>query len=115
MRVRVLAMFLLLIVCRSVHAADVTWDPSWGCDAESSGSECDALVGEDNGDGGGGKYAYCIARKSQGQQCQDVVTIYTDPDTLCATGCRVCASVNFSASCSCDGRTLTLTGSCTYW
>src|SRR5256885_291335 len=54
--------------------------------------------------GGGGNYSYCVARSSQGQKCQDVVT-FTIPDSVCATGCEMCASVKFSASCSCDNAT----------
>ena len=93
----------------------VSWDPSSGCDAEYSGSQCESLVGDEGPMDGGGKYAYCIAKRSQGQQCRDVVTLYTGPGTLCATGCRVCASVQFSASCNCDDNTLELTGTCSYW
>ena len=66
------------------------------------------------GSGGGGNYSYCAARQSQGEQCQDVVTV-TIPDSICGTGCEMCASVKFSASCSCDPNTKKTTGTCTYW
>ena len=59
-------------------------------------------------------YSYCVARKSAGQECQDVVTIYR-VGTPCATGCRTCAGVTHSASCQCDSSTLEVSGTCTYW
>ena len=43
--------------------------------------------------------------------CQEVTT-YTDPNTICATGCRICVSVSHSAACSCDPNTLKTTGKC---
>jgi hypothetical protein len=63
---------------------------------------------------GGGNYSYCLARGSLGQKCRDVVTFYKQ-GTICELGCRKCASVQFSASCSCNPENLTLTGTCTYW
>jgi hypothetical protein len=60
-------------------------------------------------------YSLCVARRSQGQQCKDVVTFYTAAGTLCANGCNSCASVNFSASCQCDSETLRVSGTCSYW
>ena len=62
----------------------------------------------------GGYYTYCIASSSAGQQCRDVVTIYKS-GTLCATGCRTCGGVQYSASCACKADTMKLTGKCTYW
>jgi hypothetical protein len=64
---------------------------------------------------GGGTYTYCLARKANGQQCQDVVTFRTAPGTMCQTGCNLCASVNYSASCQCKDDTLVKSGTCTYW
>jgi hypothetical protein len=65
--------------------------------------------------GGGGNYAYCVARSAYNQECQDIVTFTTDPGTLCAEGCKLCGGVKHSASCNCDPRDKTLTGTCTYW
>lgn len=114
MRRTLIMLFATLCLAGLVHAKETQWDPSWGCDAEYSGAECDALVEGDGGNQGGGSYAFCVARKSKGQMCQDVVTI-TIPDSICATGCRMCASVEYSGSCSCKSDTLKLEGSCTYW
>ncbi len=63
----------------------------------------------------GGNYTYCVARSSQGQLCQDIVTFYSEPGTLCANGCNSCAGVKYSASCNCDAETHKTTGKCTYW
>lgn len=70
----------------------------------------DPTTGEDEG----GNYTYCIASSSTGQLCRDVVTFYKT-GTLCATGCKICAGVEYSASCACKPETLKLTGKCTYW
>lgn len=64
--------------------------------------------------GGTTAYSYCLARSSQGQKCQDVVEVVI-PNSICATGCNMCASVNHSASCECNSASLKLTGNCTYW
>lgn len=61
-----------------------------------------------------GNYSYCVARSSQQQMCQAVVT-FIRPGTVCATGCDECASVKFSAACDCDNATKKTTGKCTYW
>jgi hypothetical protein len=63
---------------------------------------------------GTGTYAYCVARASRGQKCRDVVTVYI-PNSACANGCNMCASVRFSAACECEDSSLKTTGSCTYW
>lgn len=75
------------------------WEDCWTQSGEQSGS---------------GNYTYCLAKSTEGQQCQDVVTFYVE-GTICASGCNRCASVKHSAGCSCDSRTLQVKGSCTYW
>lgn len=72
---------------------------------------------DDTGSGGdpsGTGYSYCVAKKSAGEECQSVVTVYI-PNSACANGCKMCAGVTHSASCQCDAETLKVSGSCTYW
>lgn len=94
-------------------AANFTQDPGGGS-TENCGDIDPTAPCYVNG-GSGGPYSYCLAKRSLGQKCRDVVTVYTNPGTMCANGCNTCASVNYSASCQCDNSTMKLSGSCTYW
>src|SRR5687767_6264033 len=58
MRAKIALLFVALCLAGVVSAKETPWDPSWGCDAEYSGPECEALVEGDGGNhGGGGDYS----------------------------------------------------------
>lgn len=108
------AVMSLVLLAPRAHAQEDR-SPLQPADAQPSCVFYDSCTWDTGGTGGGGgNYSYCLARGSLDQRCQDVVTIYNE-NTVCATGCQMCASVKYSAGCQCDDEQKKTKGSCTYW
>lgn len=120
MTFRLMALLVLLVLlCAALSVAAQTVEQPGDRTEPCFWYDTGSCFEDDDDSGSGGDpsvtgYSYCVAKKSAGEECQSVVTVYI-PNSACATGCRLCAGVTHSASCQCDSETLKVSGRCTYW